>query len=136
MTDPEKLSRRERQIMRAVYAKGSITVKELGKAISHPPSATALRTTVGILVGKGWLKAKLAGSAKVYSAARSKASVSRNELRGLLTAFFGGSIEQLLVSHFSDPDNRLDDESYERLLGLIEQNVDETPQSTNDTEED
>lgn len=124
MTGQEKLSRRERQIMRAVYSKQSVTIKELSTLISDPPSATALRTTLGILVKKGWLISKSVGREKAYSAKKSKAAVSRTELRSVMHSFFGGSIEKLLASHFSDPDCQLDDEAFERLKGLIEQSKD------------
>jgi predicted transcriptional regulator len=123
MTGQEKLSRRERQIMQAVYAQGSLTIKELSGLISDPPSDTALRTTLGILVKKGWLTSQSIGRQKAYSATKSKASVSRVELRNIMQAFFGGSIEQLLASHFADPDCQIDEETFERLQSLIEKNM-------------
>lgn len=131
MTSQEKLSRRERQIMQAIYSKESVTIKELSSMITDPPTATALRTTLGILVRKGWLKSKSVGREKAYSAKKSKSLVSRSELRNVMQAFFGGSIEKLLASHFSDPDCRLDDEGFERLQDLIEQTMEASADASN-----
>lgn len=123
MTNQEKLSRRERQIMQAVYAEGSVTIKQLAQLIDNPPSLTALRTTLGILVTKGWLTSKSVGREKAYAPKISKADVSRIELKNILDTFFGGSIENLLLSHFADPDTRVDDEMYERLQALIDRSM-------------
>lgn len=135
MTGQDKLSRRERQIMQAVYSQQSVTIKELVALISDPPSATALRTTLGILVKKGWLHSKLIGKEKSYSPRKSKASVSRAELRNVMHSFFGGSIENLLASHFADPDCQLDDDTLERLRDLID-NTKETSSNPSDESSD
>lgn len=119
MSGHDELSRRERQIMQAVFEKGSVTIKEVAENIPNPPSATALRTLLGILVKKGWLKSKASGREKIYSARKSKAVTSRVELKNVLRTFFGGSIENLLASHFADPDCQLDDEIIQRIKDLI-----------------
>lgn len=132
MTNQEKLSRRERQIMQVVYAQGAVTIKDVAALIDNPPSLTALRTTLGILVTKGWLTSTPVGREKSYSPRISKQDVSRIELKNVLNTFFGGSIEKLLVSHFADPDSQLDDESFERLQSLIERKMDATPRTPED----
>lgn len=110
--------------MQVVYAEGAVTIKQVAALIDDPPSLTALRTTLGILVTKGWLVSKSVGREKSYSPKISKQDVSRVELQNVLKTFFGGSIENLLVSHFADPDSQLDDESLERLQALIERSMD------------
>jgi predicted transcriptional regulator len=119
MSGHDELSRRERQIMQAVFEKGSVTIKEVGESIPNPPSATALRTLLGILVKKGWLKSKSSGREKVYSPRKSKTVTSRVELKNVLRTFFSGSIENLLASHFADPDSKLDEAAIERIKALI-----------------
>lgn len=133
MVNQETLSRRERQIMQVVYAEDSVTIKQLATLIDDPPSSTALRTTLGILVSKGWLTSESVGREKCYRPRISKQEVSRVELNNVLKTFFGGSIENLLISHFADPDSQLDDDSYERLQALIEQNFDTPPGNSNDS---
>lgn len=119
MSGHDELSRRERQIMQAVFEKGTVTIKEVAQSIPNPPSATALRTLLGILVKKGWLKSKAAGREKIYSARKSKAVTSRVELKNVLKTFFSGSIENLLASHFADPDCQLDEAAIQRIKDLI-----------------
>ena len=50
-SDP--LSRRERQIMDAVFSLSEASVAEIRKSISDPPSENAVRTLVQILEEKG-----------------------------------------------------------------------------------
>lgn len=130
MSGHDELSRRERQIMQVVFKHGSVTIKQVAEDIANPPSATALRTLLGILVKKGWLKSKASGREKVYSSRKSKVVTSRVELKNVLGTFFGGSIENLLASHFADPDARLDEESIQRIKDLIAQHelAEDTPQ--------
>ena len=47
------LSRRERQIMEAIYRRGSATVSEVRGDLPDPPSYSAVRATLRILEEKG-----------------------------------------------------------------------------------
>ena len=51
----QHLSRRERQIMDVIYAKGQATALEVTEAIPDPPGKTAVRTLLRILEEKGYL---------------------------------------------------------------------------------
>ena len=64
------LSRRERQIMDAVYGKSEATATEVLAAISEPPTRTAVRTLLRILEGKGHLKHFKRGREFVYQPKR------------------------------------------------------------------
>ena len=57
MGDPADLhlSRRERQIMEVVYARGEASVNEALNDLPDPPSRTAVRTMMRILEEKGHL---------------------------------------------------------------------------------
>ncbi len=115
------LSRRERQIMQVIFAKGSATAKEIVAELPDPPSRTAVRTTLSILVEKGILKFKPRGREFVYSPRRSPETARRGALRNVLSTFFGGSIESLVASHFSDPNSQLDEEQLTRLEEMIKE---------------
>jgi BlaI family penicillinase repressor len=52
MADPGQLSKRERQIMDAVYARGEATVSHVMQGIPDPPMRGALRTLLRILEKK------------------------------------------------------------------------------------
>ena len=119
MDPTQNLSRRERQIMQVIFASGSATAKEIVEQIPDPPSRTAVRTTLSILVDKNLLKYKRVGREFVYSPTRSREKASRGALQNVLSTFFGGSIENLMASHFSDPDSQLTAEQLKSLERMI-----------------
>ncbi len=56
MPKPSELSRRERQIMDAVFVLGEATVNKVVETIPSPPTAMAVRRMMHILEEKGHLK--------------------------------------------------------------------------------
>ena len=120
MQDPGKdFSRRERQIMQVIFANGKATAKEVVAAIPDPPSRTAVRTLLTILVEKGARKYERVGREFVYSPSKSRESVGRGALNNILNTFFGGSIENLIASHFSGPDATIDESELNRIQEMI-----------------
>lgn len=120
MQDPGKdFSRRERQIMQVIFANGKATAKEVVAAIPDPPSRTAVRTLLTILVEKGALTYERVGREFVYSPSKSRESVGRGALNNILNTFFGGSIENLIASHFSDPGAEVDADELKRIQEMI-----------------
>ncbi len=57
----QDLSRRERQIMDALYRLGSASASEIRDAIPSPPSNTAVRTLLTILHEKGHVRFRQEG---------------------------------------------------------------------------
>lgn len=120
MHDPEKdLSRRERQIMQVVFAKGKATAKDVVAEIPDPPSRTAVRTLLSILVDKGVLVYERNGREFVYSPSKPREVAGRGALQNVLKTFFGGSIENLIASHFSDPDAEIGKEEIARISKML-----------------
>ena len=76
MADPHDLSRRERQIMDVVYARGEATADDVVAGLADPPTRTAVRTFLRILEDKGLVSHEKRGRAFVYLAvlAREKAA--------------------------------------------------------------
>ena len=121
MQDPGKdFSRRERQIMQVIFANGNATAKEVVAAIPDPPSRTAVRTLLTILVEKGALHYERVGREFVYSPSKSRESVGRGALKNILNTFFGGSIEKLIASHFADPDSDVGKDELARIREMIQ----------------
>ena len=121
MSDPSQLSRRERQIMDAVYARGRATVSEVAAAIPDPPTRTAVRTLLRILEAKGHLRHYREGREFVYRPTRPRARAARSAMRRLLGTFFGGSLAGAVAAHLSDPAARLSQEELRQLTQLIEE---------------
>ena len=128
MSDPLRLSKRERQIMEVIYRRGKATALQVLAEMADPPSRTAVRTFLGILERKGHLTHRTVGNEYVYRPVKSTARVAKSALRGVLDTFFGGSLERALVAHLSDPRSRMSHEELQRLRSLLEQaKVNTTP---------
>jgi BlaI family transcriptional regulator, penicillinase repressor len=122
MSDPGQLSKRERQIMDAVYARGEATVAQVLEGIPDPPMRGALRTLLRILEHKGHLTHRKQGREFIYRPTRPRGQAGRSALGRVLDVFFGGSLGDAVAAHLSDPRRaaRLSPEELRRLSDLIE----------------
>jgi len=90
-TDRASLSRRERQIMDAIYQMGEATAQDVLGRLPDPPSYSAVRALLRILEDKGHVRHRPDGQRYVYAPTvpRDRARVSA--LRQLVRTFFDGS---------------------------------------------
>ncbi len=114
------LSRRERQIMDIIYARGSASVEEVLQAIPDRPSYSAVRALMRILEQKGHLRHRCEGKKYVFLPTRSRQSAARAAVARLLQTFFDGSAERAVAAMLASQDARPSDEELERLAQLIE----------------
>ena len=119
MTDPAKLSKRERQIMDVIYRLGKAKVSQVLEGMDSPPSRTAVRTLIGILETKGHLQHTKQGREYVYAPTRPRKAAGRSMLRSVVGTFFDGSVEQALAAHFTDPKTKLTEDELDRIATLI-----------------
>ena len=117
----EHLSRRERQIMDIVYARGEASAAEVLAALPDPPSKTAVRTLLRILEEKGHLRHKQEGLKYVYQPSRPRGHAGRSALRRVLDTFFDGSLEKAVAAHLGDAASDLSADELARLADLIHQ---------------
>ena|SRR3569833_215984 len=107
------LSRREREIMNAVFAlENRASADEIRARLTKAPSDSAVRAMLARLEKKGFLKHEYDGPRYVYSAMQSPATAKRTALRQYIQTFFGGSLRQMmnaLVADASWTDADLDD---------------------------
>lgn len=88
----EKLSRREREIMDAIFALGdSASAEDVRARLSDPPSYSAVRAMLVKLEAKGFIKHREEGLRYVYSPTKTRAAAQRNAIQKLVRVFFGGS---------------------------------------------
>ena len=122
MSDPRHLSKRQRQIMDAVYARGEATVSQIADGIPDPPMRGALRTLLRILENKGHLTHHKQGREFVYRPTKPRGQAGRSALGRVLDVFFGGSLENAVAAHLSDPRRaaKVTPEELRRLSDLIE----------------
>jgi BlaI family transcriptional regulator, penicillinase repressor len=115
------LSRRERQIMDVIYARGPITAAQVVAGLADPPSKTAVRTLLRILEEKGHLKHVQRGREYVYQPTQPRMRAARSALQRVLETFFSGSLEKAVAAHMAAPGAKLSAEELERLADLIHQ---------------
>ena len=118
-TENQNLSRRERQIMDAVYRLGQASAQEIQENIPAPPSYSAVRALLAVLVNKGHLKHERDGKRYVYEPLASQAKAGKSALRRLLSTFFNNSPASL-VATLLDP-KEVDSEELARIRKLIDQ---------------
>ena len=114
------LSRRERQIMDAVYARGQATVSQILADIEDPPSYSAVRALVGILERKGHLKHHRDGIRYVYTPIRPRNAAGRFALKRVLRTFYRGDLGLAVAALLDVSDTRLSDRELERLSAMVE----------------
>lgn len=121
MPDSSDLSRRERQIMDAVFALGEATVKQVVESIPSPPTPMAVRRMMHILEEKGQLRRRECGREVVYLPRQTKVKAGRLAFEQVLETFFGGSLEEALAAHLHSRKDHVSAEERQRLIALIEQ---------------
>ena len=117
----EKLGRRERQILEAVYRRGAASVNEVLAELPDPPSYSAVRTFLRILEEKGHLTHTQQGAKYVYHPTKPRPPVAREALYKLMDTFFGGRPEQIVNTLLTDEEFKLSEEDLERLSAMIAQ---------------
>lgn len=114
-----QLSRRERQIMDAIYRRGSATAAEVHHALPDPPSYSAVRALLRILEDKGHLTHSQDGQRYVYSPVVSRSAARESALRGVVRTFFGGSAGEAVAALLDMADGKLSKTELDEIAGLI-----------------
>ena len=95
----EELTRREREIVHAVFALGNLAAAdEIRSKLTHPPSPSAVRVMLARLEKKGHLKHREDGPRHLYSATTSPTVAKRTALQHCVRTFFGGSLKETVTS--------------------------------------
>jgi BlaI family penicillinase repressor len=98
-TPPEKLTRREREIMNILFALGNrASAEDIRGRLTHSPSYSAVRTMLARLEQKGFVRHSQEALRYIYSATTSQAAARRAALGQYLRVFFGGSRARLLTA--------------------------------------
>ncbi len=113
------LSRREREIMEIVYAKGGATAADIHENLADPPGRGAVRKLIQILEAKGHLKHAKQGREHVYQPVRPKQSAAKKALQSLLDTFFGGNLSDAVATHLTGQGERLSEEELSKIAGII-----------------
>ena len=119
MEPGSELSRRERQIMDALYARGRATVAEVMRDMPDPPSYSAVRATLRILEEKGHVYHEQDGPRYVYAPSVEADRARKAALKHLVSTFFEGSEEEAVMTLLRMSDAQMTDAELERIRGRI-----------------
>ena len=115
------VTRRERQVLDAVYRLGRATCAEVQRAMPDPPSYSAVRTFLRILEEKGILRHEQEGARYVYIPTVGKERASRSALRHVLNTFFAGSVTQAVSALLDEESKNLSEKDWQRLGAIVRQ---------------
>jgi BlaI family penicillinase repressor len=122
VTAPFKnLSRRERQIMDIVYARGSVSAFDIQEALPDPPGYSTVRTLLRILETKGHLRHEKQGMSYIYSPTQPANQAAHSALTQVVQTFFASSIERVVATLLSSHEMQLTPEELDRISALVEQ---------------
>lgn len=119
-TPHQQLSRRERQIMDAIYKLGAATAADVHQLLPDQPSYSTVRAQLRVLEEKGFLRHQEQGPRYLYRPITPRDTARRSALRHLIDTFFGGSAGEVVATLLDPRSAKLTDEELERLSQLIE----------------
>jgi len=121
MAEPaeHKLSRRERQIMDALYQRQRASAAEIRESLANPPSYSTVRALLRILEEKGHIRHAEKDLRYVYFPTASRERARRAALRHLVATFFDGSAAQAVATLLDRSAGRVSEEELDRISELI-----------------
>jgi predicted transcriptional regulator len=114
------LSRRERQIMDVLYHRGRATAMEVLEGIPAPPSYSAVRAMLRVLLEKGHVRFEKEGPRYVYTPTVSCETARTSALNHLVETFFNGSVEQTVAALLEQSKCRLAEGELDRLSQMVD----------------
>jgi predicted transcriptional regulator len=118
-SEQASLSRRERQIIDVIYAKGEATAADVQEALSDPPSYSAVRALLRILEEKGHVKHRQDGPRYVFMPTQPREQASRSALQRVVQTFFEGSLTDAVAALVDAESGKLSAEELRRLEAIV-----------------
>jgi predicted transcriptional regulator len=116
----EKLTRREREIMDALFAlEEGASAEAVRERLTDAPGYSAVRAMLVRLEAKGFVRHREEGLRYVYFPTKSRVSARRSALDKLVRVFFGGSPRDTVTALLNQ--ERWTDEELQSLQAQIEQ---------------
>ena len=113
--------------MEVLYRLGESSAVDIVDALPDSLANATVRTQLRILEDKGVVKHRRDGRRFLFSASVPRKSAAKAALRKVVDVFFGGSVEDALATHLSDPQAKLTAEQLQRLRDLIDKHDSKGP---------
>lgn len=130
-----RFSRRERQIMDAVFSQHEATVNDVVAFIGEPDAYDSVRVTLAILEKKGYLTHRKEDGRNVYTATIERDRARRSAMERLMETFFEGSTSQAILAFMDMSGDRLSDEELDAIAARIEGELEEDRGDDGDDDE-
>ncbi len=114
------LSRRERQILDVIYAKGRATAADVTAELPDAPTYTTVRGLLRILEEKGHVRHEDDGGRYVYSASLPREAAGASQLQHVVRTFFDGSASKAMAAFLGSAREGLSEEELARLRAVVE----------------
>jgi predicted transcriptional regulator len=114
------LTRRERQIMDILYRLGRASAQDVLENLAEAPGYSAVRALLRLLEERGHVKHVEEGTRYIYLPAVSRAEARRKALTHVVSTFFGGSIEQTMLTLVESSRTKLSRDELDRLAEIVE----------------
>ena len=116
---PTALSRRERQVMDILYRRNEATVAEVMADLPDPPTYSAVRSILRILMEKNMITHREDGPRYVYLPVVDTERARDDALKHVIRTFFDGSAEQAVAAVLRVSDAKLTDVEVDQLRDRI-----------------
>jgi predicted transcriptional regulator len=113
------LTKRERQIMDALYRRGRATAGEVMADLPGSPSYSTVRTQLRVLEAKGHVAHETDGVRFVYTPTTPRRTARRSALKHLVDTFFEGSSEKVVAALLGGEGARLSPDELQRIEDLL-----------------
>src|SRR5687767_11929806 len=116
---PTLLTKRERQIMDALYRLGRATAAEIMEAVPGAPTYSTIRTQLRVLEAKGHVRHEEQGLRYVYMPTVPRSAARKSALKHLVETFFDGSSAKAVAALLGGEASRIADDDLERIAEIL-----------------
>ncbi len=114
-----QLSRRESQIMDALYKIKQGSVHDVLEAMDQPPSYNSVRVILGILETKGFVSHFKASRQYIYQPKKAQPKAAHAATKHLLETFFANSTPQAVATLIDVSSSQMADKELDELSAII-----------------
>ena len=115
-----ELSRRERQIMDVLFARGRATGQEIQEGLADKPNYSSVRTILRVLERKGYVRHMEEGLRYVYEPTVARETAIRSALQRIIRTFFDGSAKDAVAALLDPAAFDLSEKELSELRRLID----------------
>lgn len=116
-----QLSKRERQVLDILYRRGEASVSDVQEDLGEGINYNATRGLLWIMHEKDLVVRREEGTKHYFSASVPKTEAATSALQSLVRTFFGGSVQEAVVTLISQSESNLSPEEIEELAAKIKE---------------